>query len=327
MKKTAVFTHKACLLHDTGEGHPERPLRLKSVIAALKQPEFASLDWQDAPKATTAQLTAAHGPAYVQEVLEAVVPEDGHLFLDADTVLSPDSPEAALRAAGAVAAAVDYVMAGKSETAFCAVRPPGHHAEKDRPMGFCVFANAAVGAFHAAKEHGLKRVAIVDFDVHHGNGTADIVDGHPEFFFASTHQYPFYPGTGSASEKGSLGNILNVPLNGGDGSAEFRKAFADKILPALEKFRPELIIISAGFDAHKDDPLGQINLTEDDYIWVTEELQKIAARHGQGRIVSALEGGYNVSALASCVAAHVGALMNGPAPSLKTAPPQPKQPL
>lgn len=321
MKEMAVFTDPSCLLHDTGEGHPEQIARLDAVIAALKAPAFKDIDWHNtSPKATEAQLEYAHDPAYIKSVL-AAAPATGHVMLDADTVLCPHSIEAALHAAGAVVAAVDEVLENKAKKAFCATRPPGHHAEKVKAMGFCIFANATIGAFHAVKAHGLKRVAIVDFDVHHGNGTADIVDGHAEFLFASTHQHPFYPDTGAASETGKIGNIINVPLASGDGSAQFRKAFTDKILPALENFKPELIVISAGFDAHKDDPLGEINLTEADYVWVTEELQKIADRHSNGHIVSVLEGGYNLKALASSVGAHVGALMNNTViPAQKQAP-------
>ncbi len=318
MKEVSVFTHKACLLHDTGAGHPEQRARLDGVIAALQQPAFSTIDWQtNPPPATVAQLEYAHDPAYVQTAL-AAAPSSGYVLLDADTVLSPHSVAAAVHAAGAVVAAVDAVLTGHSKKAFCAVRPPGHHAEKNTSMGFCLFANAAIGGFHAVKAHGLQRVAIVDFDVHHGNGTAAIVDGHAEFLFASTHQHPFYPGTGAASETGRLGNIINVPLAAGDGSVEFRDAFLNKILPALDQFAPQLVIISAGFDAHKDDPLGQVNLTEADYVWVTQELQKIADTHGQGRIVSVMEGGYHLKALAFCVAAHVGTLMQpGVGPSLR----------
>ena len=309
MKELAVFTHKACRLHDTPQGHPEQVARLDVVINALKSPGLEKIDWQEnPPKATTAQLEYAHTPAYVQKILTSA-PATGHLWLDEDTAISPHSIDAALYAAGAGIAAVNHIMAGHAKKAFCATRPPGHHAEKDKPMGFCLFANAAIAGWHAIKAHGIKQVAIIDFDVHHGNGTANIVDGHPEFIFASTHQFPFYPGTGAPSETGSLGNIINVPLNEGDGGAQFRKAFTDKILPALENFKPEIIIISAGFDAHKDDPLGKINLTEDDYVWVTRELQKIADRHAKGRIVSMLEGGYNLTSLANSATAHVGQML------------------
>ena len=320
----AVFTHKDCLLHDTGKGHPEQIARLEVVLDALKQPSFAALEWQEAPKATAAQLYLAHDQDYVDDIL-AAAPASGYKYLDADTVISPDSINAALRGAGAICAAVDHVMEGKSTTAFCATRPPGHHAEVDKAMGFCLFGNVAIGAFHAVKQHGLERVAIIDFDVHHGNGTANLVDGHREFFFVSTHQAPpFYPGTGKETETGKVGNILNVPLESGQGSTEFRKAFIDKILPALEAYEPQLVIISAGFDAHKDDPLGEINLTEKDYVWVTEELRRVAHRHCGGKLVSALEGGYNLNALASSVAAHVDVLQQDMTPRRAICPKPPK---
>jgi acetoin utilization deacetylase AcuC-like enzyme len=315
MTRCSIFTHKDCLDHDTGAGHPEQVARLTRALSALRQPAFSGLDWQDAPKATVEQLTAVHDPEYVDDVL-ASAPASGHANLDADTVISKGSVDAALRSAGAVVAAVDHVMAGKADTAFCAVRPPGHHAEHGKAMGFCIFGNAAVGALHAVNAHGLERVAVIDFDVHHGNGTANLVDGRKEVFFVSTHQAPpFYPGTGKASETGKLGNILNVPLESGDGSAEFRKAFTDVILPALDAFKPQLVIVSAGFDAHKDDPLGEINLSEADYAWVTRELRKVADKHAGGKVVSALEGGYNLDALTSCIAAHVDVLRENAAPN------------
>ncbi|MBI3441390.1 MAG: histone deacetylase family protein [Proteobacteria bacterium] len=305
----AVFTDKTCALHDPGAGHPEQIARLSAVVTALQKPEFKNIDWhRSTPEATTAQLEYAHDPDYVHTILRAA-PKTGYRMLDSDTILSPHSIEAALHAAGAVVAAVDHVLTGKVEKAFCAVRPPGHHAEKDKAMGFCIFSNAAIGAWHAVKAHGLKRVAIVDFDVHHGNGTENIVDGHAEFLYASTHQYPFYPGTGAAVDTGRLGNIVNVPLQIGDGSAAFRRAFTRVILPALDKFKPELMIISAGFDAHQNDPLAQINLIETDYAWVTTELRHIADEYSHSHIVSVLEGGYNLEGLASSAAAHVAALM------------------
>ncbi len=304
-----IFTHKDCLLHDTGEGHPEQIARLVVILEALKKPQFQSLVWQEAPKADIGDLCRAHSAEYVREMLQAA-PASGYRALDSDTIISPKSIESALRSAGAVVAAVDDVLTGKTKTAFCAVRPPGHHATRDSAMGFCIFSNLAIGGLHAVQVHGLKRVAIVDFDVHHGNGTADIIDGHPEFLFISTHQHPFYPHTGDPLTTGKIGNIVNVPLRPGEGSARFRQVYTEKILPALEDFKPELVLISAGFDAHKDDPLAGLRLTEDDYAWVTRELKKMADKHCEGRIVSVLEGGYNLEALAASVAAHVAALMS-----------------
>jgi acetoin utilization deacetylase AcuC-like enzyme len=237
------------------------------------------------------------------------VPQTGHVAIDADTVMSPASGRAALRAAGAVAAAVDAVVAGEADNAFCAVRPPGHHAEPGRAMGFCLFNNIAVGALRAREVHGLARVAAIDFDVHHGNGTQARFADDPTLFYASTHQSPLYPGTGAASETG-VGNIVNAPLPPLAGSQQFRTAMSRKILPALDAFRPEMVLISAGFDAHRHDPLAQLLLEEADYTWATEQLLDIARRHAAGRVVATLEGGYDLPSLAASAAAHVRALMS-----------------
>jgi len=306
---TALVTHPACVGHDPGPGHPESPARLTAVLAALEAEEFAALDRRAAPLATAEQLARAHPAAYVEAVLEAM-PADGYVMLDADTIVSPGSREASLRAAGALVAAVDAVVGGEVANAFCAVRPPGHHAEAARPMGFCVFNNVVVGAQHARAAHGLGRVAVIDFDVHHGNGTQHLFEPDPDLFYASTHQWPFYPGTGAREERGQ-GNILNVPLAAGSGSREFRAAIEREILPALEEFAPELVIVSAGFDAHAADPLAMLELGEADYVFVTEALLGLAGRHAQGRLVSALEGGYDLGALARSAAAHVRTLMAG----------------
>jgi len=304
---TALFTHAACVEHDTGPGHPESPARLKAVLDALEGVAFAALDRRVAPAATPEQLARAHPAAYVEAVLEAM-PAEGYVMLDADTIASPGSREASLRAAGAVMAAIDAVVGGEVRNAFCAVRPPGHHAEATAPMGFCVFNNVVVGARHARAVHGLRRVAVVDFDVHHGNGTQHLFEADAELFYASTHQWPFYPGTGAKEERG-CGNIWNAPLEAGSGSREFRAAMERVILPALDRFRPELVLVSAGFDAHAADPLAMLQLGEPDYVWITEELLRIANRHAQGRLVSALEGGYDLAALAASAAAHVQTLM------------------
>jgi acetoin utilization deacetylase AcuC-like enzyme len=304
---TVVFTHQACLEHDPGSHHPESPDRLRAVLAGLAQPEFAALERRQAPRAELDEVMRVHPRAFIEAVL-AAVPQRGHAPLDADTSLSPRSGEAALRAVGAVCAAVDAVVAGEADNAFCAVRPPGHHAEAGRAMGFCLFNSVAIGAQRARQKHGLERAAIIDFDVHHGNGTQAIFENNPHVFYASTHQSPLYPGTGARGDTG-VGNVVNVPLRPMSGSVEFRRAFNEFILPALEDFRPDFILISAGFDAHRADPLAQLMLVEEDYAWVTERLMACAARHCEGRIVSTLEGGYDLDALAKSAAAHVRALM------------------
>ncbi len=305
---TLLVTHPACRAHEPGSYHPERPARLEAIAAALGEEEFEGLERREAPIADLAAVARAHSADYVQRILDAV-PDEGLMMLDGDTVMSPGSGEAALRAAGAVLSAVDAVIAGEVDNAFCAVRPPGHHAEPDRPMGFCLFNNAALAALHAVEHHGLSRAAVVDFDVHHGNGTQACFWDRDNVFFASSHQMPLYPGSGAASERGSKGTILNVPLNPGDGSAAFRLAWSERILPALAAFAPELIVISAGFDAHKSDPLANLALETSDYSWVTAEIAKVADRCAGGRLVSTLEGGYDLEALAVSAAAHVGALM------------------
>jgi acetoin utilization deacetylase AcuC-like enzyme len=277
------------------------------VLSALSARRFVGLQQREAPQAALEDLLRVHPRHFVERILKAV-PVAGHVALDADTVLSAASGRAALRAAGTVCAAVDAVIAGEATNAFCAIRPPGHHAEPDRAMGFCLFNNAAVGAARAREVHGLERVAVIDFDVHHGNGTQAAFATDPHLFYASTHQYPLYPGTGAASETG-IGNIVNVPLRPMSGSAPFRRAFSERMLPALDQFRPMLVIVSAGFDAHKSDPLAQLMLDESDYVWVTEQLVEAASRHAGGRLVSTLEGGYDLSALGASAAAHVGALM------------------
>ncbi|MGH7030399.1 MAG: histone deacetylase family protein [Stellaceae bacterium] len=304
---TLLYTHQACLNHDPGSHHPESPARLRAVLAAISGPQFASLERREAPQAPLDDLLRVHSRRHVEHVLGAV-PKSGHVALDADTVLSPASGTAALHAAGAVAAAVDAVVAGEASNAFCAVRPPGHHAEPERAMGFCLFNNAAIGALRAREVHGLARVAVVDFDVHHGNGTQARFEADESLFYASTHQYPLYPGTGAADETG-VGNIVNVPLRPMSGSGPFRLAMTGNILPALDAFRPELVLISAGFDAHRCDPLAQLMLEEADYVWITEKLLEIAFRHARGRIVSTLEGGYDLDALGASTAAHLRALM------------------
>jgi acetoin utilization deacetylase AcuC-like enzyme len=306
---TGLISHTACLGHVTPAGHPERVARLEAVLRALGQPEFHALVRIDAPQASREALLRAHTVAHVEAILGAEIAEGRFGYIDGDTSMSFGSREAALRAAGAVTAAVDAVLAEDLRNAFCAVRPPGHHAERDRAMGFCLFNNIVVGALHAQAVHGLARIAVIDFDVHHGNGTQDIFFSHPNLFYASTHQSPLYPGTGAAAERGVLGNILNVPLPPGAGSEQFRAAFERSILPALSAFSPEFILVSAGFDAHRADPLAELSLVEDDFGWATREICAIALRTCSGRVVSALEGGYDLDALGRSAAAHVRALM------------------
>ncbi|WP_119678955.1 histone deacetylase family protein [Indioceanicola profundi] len=305
---TALFFHPACLEHDTGEGHPECAQRVRAVLAALEDEAFMFLDRREAPRATRDQLLRVHPAHHIDGVL-AKVPKEGSASIDDDTWLSPGSGEAALRAAGAVVGAVDAVCTGEVRNAFCAVRPPGHHAEPDQAMGFCLFNSIAVGAAHARAVHGLERVAIIDFDVHHGNGTQTVAEGDPNLFYGSTHQWPLYPGTGAAKEHGKYNNVVNACLPPMSGSPEFRMAVQSQLLPAIDAFRPDLIMISAGFDAHTRDPLAGLHLMEDDYAWVTGKLCELAAKHCDGRVVSALEGGYDLIALANSSAAHVKSLM------------------
>jgi acetoin utilization deacetylase AcuC-like enzyme len=304
---THLYTHPACLEHDPGRHHPEAAARLHAVLSALDDPEFAGLERRDAPAAALDDLLRVHSPHYVEWIL-AAVPNSGRVAIDADTILSPASGEAALRAAGAVTAAVDAVVAREADNAFCAVRPPGHHAEPGRAMGFCLFNNAAIAAARACTVHGLERVAVVDFDVHHGNGTQAAFAADGRFFYASTHQYPLYPGTGAASETG-VGNIVNVPLPPMSGSGPFRLGVTRRILPALDAFRPQLVVVSAGFDGHRGDPLAQLMLEDSDFVWITERLAEIAFRHAEGRLVSTLEGGYDLANLGASVSAHVRVLM------------------
>lgn len=304
----ALVTHPACLDHDTGPGHPERIARLTAVLEAIEAAEIPGLQRHDAPSASAGQLAAVHDWAHVEAMLALRVPEDQHAALDADTVVSSGSLEAALRGAGAVIRAVDLVVEGRAQAAFAAVRPPGHHAEPDRAMGFCLFNNVAVAAQHARSQHGLARVAVADFDVHHGNGTQAAFWDDPMLFFASSHQSPLYPGSGERHERGVAGNIANAPLAPGSGSREFRHAWERDLLPALDAFGPDLLLVSAGFDAHAADPLAQIRLDAADYAWLTGELVALADRHCGGRIVSTLEGGYDLAALAQSVVAHVKAL-------------------
>jgi acetoin utilization deacetylase AcuC-like enzyme len=302
-----LYTHAVCLQHDPGPGHAESPARLRAVLKALDQDRFAAIDRVEAPRATREQLLRVHTPDHVDRIL-SITPTDETIRLDEDTFMSTASAEAGLRAAGALVAAVDAVMNGSANRAFCAVRPPGHHAMSDTAMGFCLFNNVAVAAAHAMAAHGLKRVAIADFDVHHGNGTQEIFQREPRVLFVSSHQSPLYPGTGSTEEKG-VGNVINAPLSPGDGSYEFRELWDGVLLPQLHAFKPQLLLISAGFDAHRNDPLADIRLQTEDYAWITERLVDVARAHAEGRVVSTLEGGYDLTALAASASAHVAALL------------------
>jgi len=301
---TALITHPACFGHEPPAGHPETPARLRAVLDSLNDIDLLSIE---ALRADVESLSRAHHPALVKRIMAFHGP--GLAQIDADTFMSAGSAEAALCAAGTVIAAVDGVMGGDFRNAFCAVRPPGHHAERSRAMGFCLFNNVAVGALHARAVYGLRRIAVVDFDVHHGNGTQDIFFNDADLFYASTHQMPLYPGTGFATERGVAGNVLNRPLLPGSGSTEFRGVYRDSVLPALEAFAPEFIFVSAGFDAHRADPLANLALSEDDFGWATQEICAVAKRVCGGRVVSSLEGGYDLAALAVSAAAHVRALV------------------
>ena len=306
---TLLFSHAASLLHETPPGHPERVERIKAVNQVLASAHFKDLLRREAPLGRDADILRAHAYEHLERV-KALSPVEGFEYLDPDTAMSPGTLEAALRAVGAATAAVDAVFRGEADNAFCALRPPGHHAEHRRAMGFCFFNQVAIAAHYAREIYDAERVAVVDFDVHHGNGTQDIFWSDPDLFYGSTHQMPLYPGTGAVQETG-VGNIFNAPLRAGDGSAQFREAMTSVILPALDVFTPDLVLISAGFDAHHRDPLGSLQLTEEDFAWVTLKLMEAAEIHCDGRIVSVLEGGYDLQGLGASTGIHVQALMRG----------------
>src|SRR6516164_9738927 len=307
---TLLITHPACLNHLMPAGHPERPDRLRAIDRALEDERFQNLARVEAPAASLETIALCHPMNYVTAIRDAT-PQNGLAQLDADTSMSPSSFEAALRAAGGAAFAVDEVMTGKARNAFVATRPPGHHTETARPMGFCLFNNAAIAARHAQKKHGIARAAVIDFDVHHGNGSQDIFWSDASVMYGSTHQMPLYPGTGAKNERGEHDTIVNAPLRPGDGGEQFRTAFETVILPRLGDFKPQLLVISAGFDAHMRDPLANLNLLEADFDWVTRKLLEVAEKTANGRVVSVLEGGYDLQGLANSVSAHVAALMQG----------------
>ena len=303
---TAFLSHKSCLMHDTGADHPECRQRLSAISDRLIESGLDGiLQAHDAPAVSREQLLRVHDAAYI-DFIEASIPESGAARLDPDTVIGPESLTAAQHAAGALVAAVDLVMEGQVDNAFCSVRPPGHHAERGRAMGFCLFNNIAVGAAHALAEHGLSRVAIVDFDVHHGNGTENIFEGDDRVLFCSTFQHPFFPYTPLLS---NTQNRISVPLDAGARGEEFRRAVSEHWLPALQRFKPEMIFVSAGFDAHVADDMSHVHLTDDDFRWVTRRIVDAAAQFADNRIVSALEGGYELHSLARCTELHLRGLM------------------
>ena len=306
---TRFYFHPVCIEHEPAPGHPESPARLRTIDDVLSGAGFEALERHTPPEATREHLMLMHPEAHVSRVFD-LVPEEGYSRVDADTIMSPKSGEAALRAAGAMVDAVDAVMTGAADNAFCAMRPPGHHAEPTQSMGFCLFNSVAIGAEHARRAHGAERVAVMDFDVHHGNGTQAMFWNEPDLFYASTHQWPLYPGTGDKAETGAHSNITNAPLWPGAGSDDFRTAMRDVVLPALRNFGPDLILISAGFDAHRRDPLAQLSLETEDFAWATEELRRLAEAVCGGRVVSTLEGGYDLTALGESAAAHVSVLMD-----------------
>ena len=303
---TALITHNDCVLHEISPGHPESPQRIGAILDQLKKQDlYDYLKHFDAPLAEPEAALSCHPQSYIDNIV-ASSPETGTVQLDADTAMNPHSLTAALRGVGAGILATDKVISGEVNNAFCAVRPPGHHAEKMQAMGFCFFGNIAIAARHAINTHGLERVAIVDFDVHHGNGTEDLVDGDKKILFCSSFQHPFYPG---GHRPNVAGQRVNVPLAGGTGSEEFRLSILDHWMPALEKFKPQMIFISAGFDAHVEDPLAGLALGDNDFVWITQKIMSVADKSANGRIVSMLEGGYSLPALARSATAHVRELM------------------
>ncbi|TAL78213.1 MAG: histone deacetylase family protein [Beijerinckiaceae bacterium] len=305
---TLVLSHAASLGHDAGYGHPERPDRIRAVETVLGQEEFESLKRQQAPRGSREAILRVHPEDYLAAI-EGAAPRSGYVQLDGDTTMSPGTMDALMHAVGGATNAVDSVMQGNADNAFVAIRPPGHHAELATPMGFCFFNFMAIAVRHAQAVHNAERVAIMDFDVHHGNGTQHIFWSDPNVLYCSTHQMPLFPGTGARNERGDFDNIVNAPLRSGDDGAAFREACETVILPRIDAFHPDLILVSAGFDAHRLDPLANVNLVEGDFAWITGKLLDLADRHCKGRLVSVLEGGYDLEGLSRSAAAHVRTLM------------------
>ncbi|MDG3574995.1 histone deacetylase family protein [Rhizobium sp. YJ-22] len=309
---TRLYEHEIFLEHITPPGHPERADRLRSLNIALEHGNFAGLERKQAPQANEDAVTLAHPEEHLFAVMRQMPEEEDEINqIEADTYASPKSFQAALTAIGGALAGVDDVFSGAADNVFLAARPPGHHAEKNKAMGFCFFNTVAIAARHGMKAHGAERVAIVDWDVHHGNGTQDIFWDDPNVLFCSTHQMPLYPGSGAKSEEGRFGTIVNAPLSANDGSEHFRDAFKSRVLKAVDNFAPDLILVSAGFDAHYRDPLAQINLTGDDFDWATGRLMELAGKHAHNRLVSVLEGGYDLEGLAESAGMHILRLMRG----------------
>ena len=309
---TRLYEHEIFLEHITPPGHPERADRLRSLNIALEHGNFAGLERKQAPQANEDAVTLAHPEEHLFAVMRQMPEEEGEIRqIEADTYASPKSFQAALTAIGGALAGVDDVFSGAADNVFLAARPPGHHAEKNKAMGFCFFNTVAIAARHAMKTHGAVRVAIVDWDVHHGNGTQDIFWDDPNVLFCSTHQMPLYPGSGAKTEEGLFGTVVNAPLSANDGSEHFRDAFKSRVLKAVDNFSPDLILVSAGFDAHYRDPLAQINLTGDDFDWATGRLMEMAGKHARNRLVSVLEGGYDLEGLAESAGMHILRLMRG----------------
>ncbi len=305
--KTGFISSKSSLNHDTGNGHPENKYRIQSILERLKKRNFSNLQWYEPGKFDESYLSKTHNNLYIKEVKNAF-PKKGQIFLDGDTVISPGSKEASYDAVASIISAIDSVKTKKLKNAFCAVRPPGHHAEYDKAMGFCIFNNVAVGTNYLIDKYKLQRVAIIDFDVHHGNGTQNIFYSNEKVLYISTHQYPHFPGTGASHEKGSHNNIFNLPLPAGTNSNEYFDAY-EHVLKKLNEFKPEFIFFSAGFDAHEDDPLSNINLKSQDYFEITKRTLIASRDYCKGNIVSILEGGYDLNALAESTEEHIKALI------------------